>query len=181
LVVAFLTDDGRDIYRTRRLNVLADIFAERLREEIREKQGAAYSTGAFSWPNRTFPGYGLFLSYLPLAPQALTPVLADVKEIARKITTDGITTDELQRALEPTLTGVREQLRQNDYWLNTVLMGATRHPDQIEWSRTILEDYARIEVRELVALAHQYLDPGKAAVFKARPAVAPQAQNANPS
>lgn len=181
LVVAFLTDDGRDIHRTRRLNVLADIFADRLRQEIREKQGAAYSTGAFSWPSRTFPGYGLFLAYLPLAPQALTTVLSDVKEIARQITTDGITADELQRALEPTLTGIREQLRQNDYWLNTVLMGATRHPEQFEWSRTIQADYARVEVRELVALARRYLDPEKAAVFKARPAVKPEAGTETPS
>lgn len=169
LVVAFLTDDGRDIHRSRRLNVLADIFSERLREEIREKQGAAYSTGAYSWPSRSFPGYGLFLAYLPVAPEALAPVLSDVQDIARRIVADGISAEELQRALEPTLTGIREQLRQNNYWLNTVLMGATRHPEQIAWSRTILDDYAGIEARELVALARQYLDPDQAAVFEARP------------
>jgi zinc protease len=113
---------------------------------------------------------------LPIAPQTLTPVLADVKEIASQIMADGITAEELQRALEPTLTGIREQLRQNRYWLNTVLMGATRHPDQIDWSRTILEDYARIEARELVVLARRYLNPDKAAVFKARPAAKLEAQ-----
>ena len=169
MVVAFLTDDGHDIHRTRRLSVLAEIFSERLREEVREKRGAAYSPGAYSWPSRSFPGFGLFLSYLPLAPSEIEPVLADVKNIAQQITTDGITSEELARALEPTLTGIREQLRQNRYWLQTVLMGSTRYPDQIAWSRTILNDYTGIQVQEIESLARQYLDPDKAAVFEARP------------
>lgn len=169
LVLAFLTDDAHDIHRTRRLNVLADVFSDRLREEIREKRGAAYSPGAYSWPSRAYPGFGLFLAYLPVAPGEVTPVLTAVQDIARQIAVGGIRPPELQRALEPTLTGIREQLRQNRYWLNTVLVGSTRRPEQIEWSRTIAADYAGIQAEELVALAQRYLDPSRAAVFEARP------------
>ena len=61
-------------------------------------------------------------------------------------------------------------MRQNDYWLNTVLSGASQHPEQFDWSRSIQEDYARIEAEELSALAKEYLDPSKAALFEARPA-----------
>lgn len=42
-VVAYPTEDFWDIKRTPRLNILADIFTERLREGIREKMRAAYS------------------------------------------------------------------------------------------------------------------------------------------
>ena len=178
LVMAFLTDDAHDIHRTRRLNVLADVFSDRLREEIREKRGAAYSPGAYSWPSRAYPGFGLFLAYLPVAPGEVAPVLAAVQDIARQITVEGIRAPELQRALEPTLTGIREQLRQNRYWLNTVLVGSTRRPEQIEWSRTIAADYAGIQAEELVALAQRYLDPSQAAVFEARPRVDPDASRA---
>ncbi len=169
MIVAFLTDDARDIHRTRRLSVLADVFAERLREEVREKRGAAYSPGAYSWPSRAFPGFGLFLSYLPLAPSEVEAVLTAVKQIAGQIAVDGITAEELERALAPTLTGIREQLRQNNYWLQTVLMGSTRYPEQIAWSRTILSDYAGIQAQEISDLARRYLDPDSAAVFEARP------------
>jgi zinc protease len=182
LVLAFLTDDARDIQRTRRLNVLADVFSDRLREEIREKRGAAYSPGAYSWPSRAYPGFGLFLAYLPVAPGEVAPVLTAVQDIARKIAAEGIRPPELQRALEPTLTGIREQLRQNRYWLNTVLAGSTGRPEQIEWSRTIAADYASIQAEELVALAQRYLDPAQAAVFEARPQVDSDATRAeNPS
>ncbi len=169
MVVAFLTDDAHDIHRTRRLNLLAEIFSERLREEVREKRGAAYSPGAYSWPSRAFPGYGIFLSYLPLAPSEVDPILAAVKQIARQIVAEGVTAEELERALAPTLTSIREQLRQNNYWLQTVLMGSARYPEQIAWSRNILNDYAGIQAPELVSLARRYLDPDKAAVFEARP------------
>ena len=169
LVVAFPTDDASDIHRTRRLNVLAEVFADRLREEIREKRGAAYSTGAFSWPSRAFPGFGLFLSYLPIAPADVDPISADVKTIAGQLADEGLRAEELERAIEPTLTGIREQLRQNRYWLQTVLMGSSRYPEQIDWSRSILSDYASIRAQDVAALARQYLDPDKAAVFEARP------------
>jgi zinc protease len=181
LLVAFPTDDARDIHRTRRLNVLAEIFSDLLREEVREKQGAAYSPGAYSWPSRTYPGYGLFLSYLPVAPQAVEPVLGAVYSIARGLASAGITSEELERALEPTLTGIREQLRQNDYWLQTVMMGATRHPEQMEWSRTILDDYAGIQPEELTEMARRYLMPEKAAVFEARPAARASARDEDAS
>ncbi|MGD9097752.1 MAG: insulinase family protein [Desulfobacterales bacterium] len=181
LVVAYPTADASDIRRTRRLNVLAEIFSERLREEIREKRGAAYSTGAFSWPSRAFPGFGLLVSYLPIAPSDLDPIAADVRKIAGQLAVEGIHAEELERALEPTLTGIREQLRQNRYWLRTVLMGSSRYPEQIAWSRDILSDYAGIQLQEVSALARQYLDPAKAAVFEARPAGRAQFGNAEPS
>ncbi len=181
LVVAYPTDDASDIGRTRRLNVLAEIFAERLREEIREKRGAAYSTGAYSWPSRAFPGFGLFLSYLPIAPTDIEPISADVKKIAGQLAAEGVRAEELERALEPTLTGIREQLRQNRYWLHTVLMGSSRYPEQIAWSRSILNDYASIQAREVAALARQYLKPANAAVFEARPVDRDKPQTAESS
>jgi zinc protease len=177
LVVAYPTDDASDIQRTRRLNVLAEIFSERLREEIREKRGAAYSTGAYSWPSRAFPGFGLLLSYLPIAPVDVDPVAADVRSIAGRLNAEGVQAEELERALEPTLTGIREQLRQNRYWLRTVLMGSSRYPEQFEWSRSLLSDYAAIRVQDVNALARKYLDPDKAAVFEARPVNGDQARN----
>ncbi len=177
LVVAYPTDDASDIRRTRRLNVLAEIFSERLREEIREKRGAAYSTGAYSWPSRAFPGFGLLLSYLPIAPVDVDPIAADVRSIAGRMNAEGIQAEELERALEPTLTGIREQLRQNRYWLQTVLMGSSRYPEQIEWSRSLLSDYSAIGVQDVNALAREYLDPDKAAVFEARPLDGEKARN----
>ena len=109
------------------------------------------------------------MSYLPIAPADVDPISADVKTIAGQLADEGVRAEELERAIEPTLTGIREQLRQNRYWLQTVLMGSSRYPEQIDWSRSILSDYASIRAQDVAALARQYLDPDKAAVFEARP------------
>jgi len=173
LVMAFPTDDIWDIGRTRRLNILAEIVSERLRLRIREKLGAAYSPGAYSWPSRTYPDYGLFVIYIPLAPETLSIVTAEVKAIIRDIRQNGVSAEELQRALEPTLTGIKDRLRENGYWLNTVIAGASRHPVQLDWSQTIATDYAGIRKEEIEQLALRYLDLSKLAVIQATSAGMP--------
>jgi zinc protease len=167
LIMAFSTDDIWDIGRTRRLNMLAEIVSERLRLQVREKLGAAYSPGAYSWPSRTYPGYGLFIIYIPLAPEMLDIVTAEVQAIIQDIRQNGLSSAELQRSLEPTLTGIKDRLRENGYWLNTVLAGASRHPVQLEWCRSIITDYAGIRKGDIERLARQYLDLSKLAVMEA--------------
>lgn len=169
LVMALPTDDIWDIERTRRLNVLADIVSERLRLRIREEMGVAYSTAAFNWPSRAYPGYGLLVIHLPLASDTLDRVQEEVRRILQDIRIDGVSADELQRALEPTLAGIKDRFRDNGYWLHTVLSDAARHPEQLEWSRSILQDYAGMSKEEVDAVARRYLDLAKLAVIQARP------------
>ena len=44
--------------------------------------------------------------------------------------------DELERALKPILTGTRDSLRDNGYWLGSVLSRAQEKPEVLDWSRT---------------------------------------------
>ncbi|MGW8185833.1 MAG: hypothetical protein ACWGNK_01155, partial [Desulfobacterales bacterium] len=78
--------------------------------------------------------------------------------------------DELERAIGPSLTGIKDRIRTNAYWLDTVLTGSKKFPQQIEWSRTIQTDYAGITSCELSELAVKYLDNGKAAAIVIKPA-----------
>jgi zinc protease len=169
LVMALPTDDIWDIKRTRRLNILAEIVSERLRLRIREEMGAAYSTAAFNWPSRVYAGYGILVVHIPLASDSLDRVQEEVKRILGDIHDRGVSQDELQRALGPTLAGIKDRFRENGYWLHTVLTGATRHPEQLAWSRTIMQDYAGISKTEIDAMARRYLDLTKLAVIQARP------------
>jgi zinc protease len=59
--------------------------------------------------------------------------------------------------------------KRNGYWLQTVLTGSTKYPRQIAWSRTIEEDYARIDARDAAGLAKRYLNNAKAAVIVVTP------------
>lgn len=179
--VAYPTDDIWDIGRTRRLSTLAGIFSDRLREELRERLGATYSPFAYNDPSRTYDGYGVMRAVVSVDPEDADTVVAAVKTIIADLNRDGVTPDELERAVKPTLNGIRDMRRENGYWLNTVLTGSRENPEQIDWSRTIVEDYRSITPEEVSGLAARFLENEKAASVVIRPvpavAEAPSGKN----
>ncbi|MCF8029050.1 MAG: insulinase family protein, partial [Desulfobacteraceae bacterium] len=169
VMVAYPSTDIWDIHKTRRLSVLSDIFSDRMRIRIREEMGASYSQAAYNQPSRAYPDYGIFAGYAIIDPDEAERVETAIREISGKLHEKGATKDELKRAIEPTLTGIRKQLKTNKYWLDTVLKGAARHPEQLDWSRSIKSDYAGITVEEINRLARKYLENARAATLWIRP------------
>ena len=157
VVVAYPTDDFWDIHRTRRLSALADLLSERLRVYIREEMGVAYSPYAYSHSFRAYPGYGMLRSQITTHPKQAKVVGDAVKEITQQISAKPINPDEFKRIIDPTVTSIKDLRRTNQYWLNSVLTLSLRHPEQLEWSRTIENDYRAITAEELQKLAQKYL------------------------
>jgi zinc protease len=169
VTVAYPTEDFWDIHRTRRLTVLGRIFSEKLRKTIREQLGAAYSPYAYNLSSRAYPGYGVFQAVVETEPKDTQRVVREVKKIADALAKNGVTPEELRLAVDPLLTGIKDFRKTNDYWLNHVLKGSKRHPVQLDWSRTMMEDYAVIRAEEISRLAKTYLDNVKAAVIIVKP------------
>jgi zinc protease len=82
---------------------------------------------------------------------------------------EGITSEELLRAREPLVTSLKQSIKTNQYWLNSVLSLSARYPRQLDWPRTIVSDYTSINATEVNELAARYLDNGKAAVVRVEP------------
>ena len=169
VVAAWKTEDFWDISRTRRLSVLADVFSERLRQRIREKLGASYSPYAFNQASRAYHGYGVFQAYVNVAPDQADTVLAEVKAIAGSLAVNGIAAEELALAVDPILTSIKELRKTNGYWLNSVMAGSERHPQQFQWARSFQDDYAAVTVDELDRLAATYLTDERAAAIILQP------------
>lgn len=165
VIVSYPTEGLWNISRTRRLSVLADIVSDRLRDQIREKLGSAYSTFAFNRPSRAYPEYGVFQAGVSINPKEANMLVNQIKKIVSGLVADGATQDELHRAVSPTLTSIKEMMRTNNYWLSTVLTGSRIHPQQLVWSRTIMKDYASVTKEEVSNIAKKYLDNEKAATI----------------
>ena len=163
LTVAWPTDDFWDISRTRRLSVLASVLDDRLRKQIREELGATYSPVVYNRPSRVDPGYGVLRSQMIVAPSQAELLTEKLKEVGARLAEEGISKDELERALEPVLTSIRDLVRTNRYWLGSVLTLSSRHPVQLEWPLTIQKDFAAITVEDISTLAAKYLQPEMAA------------------
>lgn len=180
LVLAYWpTTDGLDIPRTRRLAMLARIVDDRLRKEIRESLGAAYSPQAASEPSDTYPGFGLLSVGVEVDPPQAEKIQQTILRLAGELQGGGVSEDELERAREPALTAIRESVRQNSYWLGAVLAEAQERPEMLEAARTRLADIQAITKEELDALAARYLQNERAARFVIRPAPAGAAPGAD--
>ncbi len=165
--------DGRDIKLTRRLRLLSEVLADRLRVEIREKMGGTYSPNAGADLSDTYPGYGWLIADATVAPDQARVIADAIKAVAAALHDKGVTEEELVRAKQPVLTALRESSRTNPYWLGSVLAAAQEFPERLDWSRTRYSDNESVTTAELSALAKQYLVPAKVSEFIIVPAVAP--------
>lgn len=162
VVLYWPTTDGMDIRRRRRLSLLAEVFADRLRVKIREQLGGAYDPAAASEPSETFRDYGVMVADVTVAPGRAREIADAVLRIAGDLQRNGVTPDELERAKRPLLTSVREAVRTNPYWLGAVLAECQEYPQRLDWARTISTDYPAMTKADVDALARAYLNPGRA-------------------
>ena len=102
-------------------------------------------------------------------PEDLETLLNTMREQADKLATKGATADELDRALKPTLGMLEKSLRDNSYWLGTVMSQSQSDPKRLELARTRDADYKSITLTEINALAKKYLAAENALLVTIKP------------
>jgi zinc protease len=169
LAVAWKTDDFWDIQQTRGLHLLAKIFSDKMRRLIREKLGASYSPQVHNSSSRIYKDYGVMLAVLIVDPNQIAMLRKEVLSIAEEMWQGKISKEELDRAKGPMLTSLKDMVRTNRYWLNSVLVLSERYPQQLQWPLTILSGFEQFSLEEIRTLAKTYLAPDKAAVINVVP------------
>lgn len=159
VVTGWKTTDMDNINETRRLYILSSIIRDRLRLEFREKLGDTYSPYATHQPSDVWEDYGAILCYLQIKPERIKEVMPILKKIATDLTNDGISDDELSRALTPTIEQLKQTKRNNRYWLSQVLSGSTEKPRKLDWAKSMENDYQNIKKDEIDLLVKKYINP----------------------
>lgn len=173
-MVLWPTCDAWDTPRVRALNVLGEVFSDRLRLRVRQKMGDAYSPYAYNRSSEIFAGRGLFQGVSLVRPDRIGDVAQAMEEIARELSQSGVTDpDEFKRALAPFAQQVDRQLQQNDYWINGVLKRSWLHPELLTRPLTLKSGYMDMKVDAVNALAKEYLTPEKSMRLQVAPAAAP--------
>ncbi len=158
------------ISESRQLEILTQLFSNRLLDRMREKLGASYSPQVFSeWPIDLDQG-GSIIALGQLDPKSVPVFFATADEIAAELIARPVTMDELARVTEP----LRQQLTRassSSAFFMFQLEGATSDPARIAALRTLMSDYTQTTPARMQALAAKYLGQGKSW----RAAVVPQA------
>lgn len=156
-VIAWPTGGGSDaLPQSRKLEILAEIFSNRLMDAMRERLGASYSpyVGS-SWPLDS-PGGGNLMALAQLPPEQVPAFFAAAEEIAGELATTGPTKDELGRVTEPMRQLLMRLQTGHTFWLN-LLQGSTFDRNRLVWLPSLLSDYTEVTPEEMRALAARYL------------------------
>jgi zinc protease len=115
-------------------------------------------------------GFGYLVGESIGKPEDIDRLLQSMRELADRLATQGATADELDRALKPTLSQLEKSLRDNRYWLGTVMSQCQLDPKRLELARGRDADYRSITLEEINALAKKYLIEANALLISIKPA-----------
>lgn len=154
-------DSVGDRREARTVSVLARVMQLRVTEELREKQGVAYSPAVGTNSSTVFPDYGYLFTQVETPPEALPGFFETVDRIAADLRDTPVTADELQRARLPAVEGTRRAQATNAYWMNQ-LDGVAAYPERLEASRRVVADLESVTPEDVQRAARTYLQPGRA-------------------
>lgn len=157
VLMAWPTDDFYDIGRTRRLGVLAQAMNERLRDELRERLGQAYSPYVGRQASETYQDFGYLVAQAGVDPAHVEAAREAMLTVARELATQGVDQALLDQVKPPLVKNLAAQRQQNSYWLSQVLMRSQQQPFRLEWAESMEADFASITPADLTALAARYL------------------------
>ena len=156
-VVSWPTGGGSlGIRESRQLEILTQIFTNRLLDAVREKLGVAYAPYVFSsWPVDLQAG-GSITAMAQLDPASVPVFFHTADEIAQDLIANPPTADELERVTEPLRQQVTRAASSTSFVMSQ-LEGATSDPSRIASVRTILDDYTVTTPLIMQQLAARYL------------------------
>jgi len=156
-VVAWPSGGGvASLRESRQLEILTQLFNNRLLEALRERAGASYSPQVFSsWPTDLASG-GRITALAQLEPEFVPVFFTEAQRIAQDLAATPPTADELARVTEPLSQLIRRASTGNQFWLYN-LEGATQDSQRTALLRTLLADYSQTTPEVMQFLADRYL------------------------
>jgi zinc protease len=155
------TTDGIDNTEELRLAMLRAVFRLKAIDLLREELGTTYSPSISRNNSEVFEGWGYHWAGVDVAPEDIPVVFEAVESIAAEIAAGGVSEDELQRARQPILEQVEENLERNSYWLSLLALSQT-YPRYLDEHRSRAETYLALTPEDVAAAAAEYLQPDRA-------------------
>ncbi|QGP78308.1 M16 family metallopeptidase [Sphingobium sp. CAP-1] len=160
-VMAWPTAGGFALQKEgRQLEILTQIFNDRLFDKLRSTEGAAYSPSVQnSWPF-SYDSGGYILVTSQVRPDRIAYFYSVVKATAADLARNPVSADELQRAVAPMQQQLMRASTGNAFWMSQ-MEGATRDPRYVDAMKTMSQDLLSVTPAQLQALAAKYLVPAR--------------------
>jgi zinc protease len=161
-IIAWPTGAGAaNGHDARQLEVLAQVFSDRLFDRLRSAAGASYSPQVQSqWPQSDTSGPGRFIAIGQVPPDKTGFFFTLSREIAADLVAKPVGDDELRRLLLPMQQLFLRQATGNLFWLRQ-LGGAAFDPSRYAATQAIPAELANVTPASLQKVAAKYLLPAK--------------------
>lgn len=147
---------AENLRESRQLEILTQLFNNRLFDAMREHAGASYAPRVSNdWPVDLAKG-GKIIAMAQLEPEAVPAFFEAAEKIAEDLGTTPPTQDELSRITEPLRQLVSRASTGNGFWMYN-LEGASFDPRRLAAMRSLLTDYTQTTPEAMQALAKRYL------------------------
>ena len=155
-VIAWPSGGGvAGLRESRQLEILVQLFNNRLFDAMRERAGASYAPVVRSeWPS-DIAGGGRISALAQLQPEDVPIFFQEAERIADELATTAPDGDELARVTEPLRQSISRASSGNLFWLYQ-LEGSTVDPRRIALLRSLLTDYSRTTPEAMTQLAQKY-------------------------
>ncbi len=168
-----------DMQASRADMLAGEVLQNRLIDKIRIAEGKTYSPQTEVDLSQSFPTYGFALAEVEVPPAEIPGFFASVKSIAADMADHGVSADELERARNPRLAGIKRAQLTNDYWLLD-LEGAQADPRRLDLIRSTLPDYAAVTTSDIQNAARRWLSAGRAFELEIHAPAPPSPRPASP-
>jgi zinc protease len=156
-VITFFADTGLDEMPTHRLSAAASVVQNRLRDILREQLGGTYSVGVGYSNTSPQPGYGTVMVQFGSSPENVESLTTAVLEEITRLRREGPTEADVAAVREAEKNELRDLLRQNQYWMNSLQAmhllerDARRIPERIDRADSLSVDEIHAVLREYVS------------------------------
>ncbi|MBM6575524.1 insulinase family protein [Microvirga sp. SRT01] len=160
-VIAWPTGGGiAEVRTSRQLDILAQVFGDRLFERLRQTAGASYSPSVQSqWPVGRLTG-GRIMAIGQVEPDKVDLFFRLSREIAADLVKTPIAADELERIVGPMKQQLMRASTSSQFWLSQ-MGGGAYDPRRISAVRTVLADLVQATPADLQSVAARYLRPDR--------------------
>lgn len=160
-VVAWPTSGGFEQSKeARQLEILTQIFNDRLFDKLRSTEGAAYSPSVRNNWSFAFDSGGYILVSSQIKPDRISYFNKVVTDTAADLAKVPVSADELDRAVAPMRQLLMRASTGNAFWMSQ-MEGSTRDPRYVQAMRDMANDMLSVTPAQIQALAAKYLVPAK--------------------
>ena len=119
-IISFFADTGLEELETHRVQAAASVLENKLRDILREQMGGTYSVGVGYSNTSPIPGYGTTSVQFGSSPENVEALTKAVMTEIDRLRREGPSAADVQAVKEAEKNGLRESMRQNGYWLNSL-------------------------------------------------------------